>query len=158
MATTLTLANPLTSAVAQQLGLSARDYAVGEQVSVDEWAARILVRVGYGSVAVALPVTLTPGDGPPSSGLGTEGGYWLDRLNKVLYGPKTNGGWPISISPGRGIQSAVVDSSGRLQLTYSDGARVDAGPVQGVGAARLVIGPTRPANPPAGTVYIATPV
>jgi hypothetical protein len=129
----LILSNPLGMDDAQQLGLAARDYEVGEIVTVDDWAGTILIRTGYGRDAGgAVSVTMLEGEGPPYPGLGGTGVWYLDTLSKTLYGPKRpDGTWPTGIiQPGRGIASTAV-SGGHLLITYTDGAVVDVGNVAG---------------------------
>ena len=50
--------------------------------------------------------SLLVGDGAPQSATGTDGDYYLDATNHVLFGPKSNGAWPAGSSldgaPGAG--------------------------------------------------------
>jgi hypothetical protein len=39
------------------------------------------------------------GQGPPTSDLGNDGYYYLDTLDDVLWGPKTDGQWPVGLDP-----------------------------------------------------------
>jgi hypothetical protein len=128
--TTLMLANPLSAVDAQKLGLAARAYAINEQIVVEDWAAKALIRTGYGAAIAPTSATMIIGDGPPYPGLGGEGAWYLDKLNQLLWGPKASGLWPIAIRPGRGIVTAAVTGatgSKHLILTMTDGATIDAG-------------------------------
>lgn len=129
MPTTLTLANPLDADDAQRMGLEARDFAIGEQIVVEDWAAKALVRTGYGKVVAPTTATMIIGDGPPYPGLGGDGQWYLDTLNQILWGPKSGGIWPTAIRPGRGIVSAAVTDQGDLIFTMTDGATLTAGSV-----------------------------
>jgi hypothetical protein len=42
--------------------------------------------------------SLLVGDGAPLTGTGTDGDYYLDATNHVLFGPKVNGVWPAGSS------------------------------------------------------------
>lgn len=69
------------------------------------------------------------GDGAPTGALGNVGDLFIDRLNRMLYGPKTISGWP----------------TGPVDL--SNGPTGPASTVTGpTGAASTVTGPTGPAG------------
>ena len=53
----------------------------------------------------SLPSGASPvlaGDAPPTGGIGNNGDLFLDRTNKVLYGPKAAGSWPSGIDLSNG--------------------------------------------------------
>jgi hypothetical protein len=54
----------------------------------------------------ALPSGASPvlsGTAPPTGGIGTDGDLFLDRTNKVLYGPKAAGSWPTGVDLSNGL-------------------------------------------------------
>jgi hypothetical protein len=44
------------------------------------------------------PAQSYEGRGIPDSDLGKTGDYYIDQTNKVIYGPKTNSGWPEGVN------------------------------------------------------------
>jgi hypothetical protein len=82
-----------------------------QEITVDEWVLEDDVAIAeaiagvtadfYNKAAIdtmlaAISVSgLVHGSGPPTAGIGTEGSYYIDDLNKRLYGPKSTG-WPPS--------------------------------------------------------------
>ncbi|MBB6110058.1 hypothetical protein SAMN05421821_108135 [Mucilaginibacter lappiensis] len=58
------------------------------------------------------------GTGAPASSLGSNGDYYLDAVNYLLYGPKTDGGWgaPVSFKGATGAQGPP----GTANVMYTD--------------------------------------
>lgn len=82
------------------------------------------------------------GDGAPGSGVGNVGDLFIDRTNKLLYGPKEAGGWPtgpIDLSNGPTGATGSVGATGP-SVTGPTGPSVT-GPT---GAASTVTGPSGP--------------
>ena len=44
------------------------------------------------------PAQSYDGIGPPNADLGKLGDYYIDKTNKVIYGPKINTGWPTGVN------------------------------------------------------------
>lgn len=128
----LLLSNPLDADDAQRIGLAdIRNYAVGEQIIVDDFAAQTLIRVGYG-IAVGSDVeVLIIGSGSPNASIGADGQWYLDELAEVLWGPKTGGSWPSNpIRPDRGVAHFDIVNY-HLIVTYTSGAVRDLGDIRG---------------------------
>lgn len=129
---TLILSNPLGADDAQRIGLNIRPYAVGEQIVVNDFTFATLIRTGYGVPYGAFEDVLLIGDGSPTGDTGVDGQWYLDKLNEVLWGPKTGGVWPSDpVRPDRGIAHLSVDSDYHLIVTYSTGTVVDLGNIRG---------------------------
>lgn len=127
----LLLSNPLGADDAQRIGLEIRYYQVGEIISVSDYVFATLIRTGYGIPYGTVEDTLLIGDGSPTEATGVDGQWYLDRLNEVLWGPKTGGVWPSDpIRPDRGVQSLRI-AADHLIITYSTGTEVDLGNVRG---------------------------
>lgn len=125
------LSNPLGADDAQRIGLDIREYLVGEMISVDDFVALTLIRTGYARSVTGTEEVLLTGVGAPTDVVGVDGQYYLDVLDEVLWGPKTNGIWPNDpIRPDRGVAHLTV-SGGHLVITYSTGTVVDLGSVVG---------------------------
>lgn len=128
----LILSNPLGADDAQRIGLDIREYAVGEIISVNDFAFATLIRTGYALAYGDVLDVLIIGDGPPNIDTGADGQWYLDKLNEVLWGPKTDGLWPSNpIRPDRGVQQLQLLDNYHLQVTYSTGTVVDLGNVRG---------------------------
>jgi hypothetical protein len=50
---------------------------------------------------------LISGTGPPAAGSGSDGDFYLDTANQILFGPKTAGVWPASAVALGGVQGAA---------------------------------------------------
>lgn len=71
--------------------------------------------------------TLLSGSGPPSSGLGNDGDFYIDTLNDEVFGPKTAGAWGTGV-PYIGANGVTVpDISGLSVLASSAVASNDMG-------------------------------
>jgi hypothetical protein len=81
---------------------------------------------GAGGAAGADGRTILSGTGAPSSGLGSDGDYYLDTATSRLYGPKAAGAW------GSGV--VLIGPVGETGRAGDDGARGDAGPAGANGA------------------------
>ena len=128
----LLLANPLGADDAQRIGLAEiREYAVGERIIVDDFAAQTLIRVGYGVALSDDTEVLIIGAGVPNADLGNDGQWYLDTLAEVLWGPKSGGLWPSDpIRPDRGVSRFDIVGDD-LIVTYSTGTTRNAGRVRG---------------------------
>lgn len=92
--------------------------------------------------------TILSGSGSPSSGLGTNGDYYIDYTNWNIYGPKTSGSW--------GASHSII---GPVGATGSQGPIGLTGPIGPTGAngtngTSVVVAPT-PAPPITGTTRCA---
>ncbi len=45
------------------------------------------------------PPQVTVGSGPPPSSGGASGDIYIDKTNKLLYGPKRSNGWGVGFNP-----------------------------------------------------------
>lgn len=100
------------------------------------------------------------GDGAPGSGVGNVGDLFIDRSNKLLYGPKEAGGWPtgpIDLSNGPTGATGSVGATGPSVTgpTGPSGPQGDSvtGPVGSTGPA----GPTGPEGGPTGSAGATGP-
>ena len=94
------------------------------------------------------------GSGAPTGAVGNVGDLFIDQANKLLYGPKTIGGWPsgpVNLSNGPTGVTGPTGSTGAASTvtgpTGSTGPMVT-GPT---GAASTVTGPTGTAGPTGST-------
>lgn len=65
----------------------------------------------------AIKIPIITGSGAPSNGDGTDGQYWYDGTNGMVYGPKAAGVWPAGVR----LQEALYIQS-RLQNLITNGS------------------------------------
>lgn len=93
----------------------------------------------------------------PTGGIGNVGDLFIDRVGKLLYGPKEGGGWPsgpidLSQGPTGGVGATGATGATGVGATGSVGPTGSTGPsVTGpTGPASFVPGPTGPSGGPTG--------
>ena len=72
-----------------------------------------VVTVGVGGIQGPRGSSILNGSGLPSNSIGYPNDYYLDVVTDILYGPKTNAGWPstgTSIQGTQGTQGIKGDS------------------------------------------------
>lgn len=73
--------------------------------------------------------TIHSGEGTPSSGLGINGDYYIDKVAHTVYGPKTGGAWGSSIGlVGERGEKGLTGAEGSKGATGSTGATGVSGP------------------------------
>lgn len=90
----------------------------------------------------SLPSGASPvisGTSPPTGGVGVNGDLFLDRANKLLYGPKAEGAWPSGID----LSNGPTGPLGNTGPTGNTGPGVT-GPTGGIA---FSVGPTAPTAP-----------
>jgi hypothetical protein len=105
---------PLTSANNAQPGLIAANSMLaklGTNGSVSIYNQQGSVNVVIDVVGYLVPASsgagLLVGSGAPSAATGTDGNYYLDGSNHILYGPKANGAWPVPGSSLNGLPGGL---------------------------------------------------
>lgn len=85
---------------------------------------------------------LIAGFGPPALGTGAQGDTYVDKTNKLFYGPKIGSSWGIGVSLGGStFTGRVVSAAGAVTMVAGDGiVEVD----KTVGAATAVATPVSP--------------
>ncbi|MDN5284539.1 MAG: hypothetical protein JWR38_813 [Mucilaginibacter sp.] len=75
------------------------------------WGAGVSLKGATGATGAAGSKTLS-GTGAPAAGLGSNGDFYLNKSNYLLYGPKTDAGW------GTGLN--LQGPAGTANVIYSD--------------------------------------
>lgn len=123
--------------------IAALQVKVGIDSSADHNSLDYKITAALAAILALQGTSLLYGPGPPGSGTGVDGNFYLDETAHVIYGPKASGAWPAGTS--------IIGPQGPQGVDGSAGA---AGPTGPPGAnASVYVGVTTNS----GNAYTATP-
>ena len=91
--------------------------------------------------------TILSGAVNPAAGTGNNGDFYLNTTTSTLFGPKAGGAWP-------GSGTSLVGPAGQTGQAGATGGTGPPGPPGG--QYNVTVGPTAPASPSPGDIWIQT--